>query len=392
MTSASSERSLGASRTPRASRASGDEPQTRPAPRGKPRKPGRRDDRGCFGALDLGTNNCRLLIAEPTRHGFRVVEAFSQIVRLGEGLKATGELQPGAVDRTLGALRQAAEKIARRPGIRYRCVTTQACREARNGADFIRRVRAETGIELEVISPREEARLAVLGCADLFDQRYRRCLVVDIGGGSTEVSQVEIPAGDPDARQRQTPRIIRWSSSPIGVVNLAERHPEKADRAVWYREMLEDARAVLDWPPRGLDADAEREARINCYVIGTSGTVTSLAGVHLDLPRYDRRHVDGMWLHRPDMQAAVQTLLGVDRDARAQNPCVGHDRADLVLAGCAIFDAVLEQAPAEHIRVADRGLREGILMSLIHGPRRRRRGRRRGPRGGAGQQGGTGAT
>jgi exopolyphosphatase/guanosine-5'-triphosphate,3'-diphosphate pyrophosphatase len=341
------------------------------------RPAGSRSGGRLYGALDLGTNNCRLLIAEPRGRGFRVVEAFSEIVRLGEDMKRDGQLQQAAMDRAVDALRSVSERMARRENLTFRCVTTQACREAANGKDFIERVRLETGIQLEMISPREEARLAVLGCSDLLDHNYQRCLVIDIGGGSSEISQVEIA---PEAERRGPPKILRWSSSPIGVVNLAERHPEIADREAWYEAMLADARTQLQWPPTGVSEREAAEACGNCYVIGTSGTVTSLAGVHLKLPRYDRRHIDGVWLDHADMRAAIDALIAVDHDGRAQHPCVGPQRADLVLAGCAIFEAVLEQSPCERIRVADRGLREGILISLMQGggrrkPRRRKRNR-----------------
>jgi exopolyphosphatase / guanosine-5'-triphosphate,3'-diphosphate pyrophosphatase len=334
---------------------------------------GQDDARPLFAALDLGTNNCRLLIAEPRADGFQVVEAFSQIVRLGEGLKEKGGLQENAMRRALDALKLVAERMARREGLKFRCVATQACREAANRDEFIERVRTETGIRLEIISPREEARLAVLGCLDLFDPEFQRCLVIDIGGGSTEVCQVEIPRPVAGAEARTAPRILCWSSSNVGVVNLSERHRECEPRIDWYHAMRDDALAILDWPPRDNTGAVREAACDNCYVIGTSGTVTSLAGVYKKLPRYDRRAIDGTWLPVEGMRSAIDELLALPAEERAKNPCVGHDRADLVLAGCAIFEAVLERAPCSRIRVADRGLREGILMSLIHGPKRRPR-------------------
>jgi exopolyphosphatase/guanosine-5'-triphosphate,3'-diphosphate pyrophosphatase len=120
------------------------------------------------------------------------------------------------------------------------------------------------------------------------------------------------------------------------------------------------------------------------HLLGTSGTVTTIAGVHLGLPRYDRTQVDGIWITPGDVHRVTRDLLALDYDTRAAHPCVGRERADLVLAGCAIFEAIALAWPAERLRVADRGLREGILLSLMEAdsvrPRRRRRRRRGGKR------------
>ena len=339
-----------------------------------------------FAALDLGTNNCRLLIARPAPEGFRIVEAYSNIVRLGEGLSQTGRLADGAMDRALQALTICAEKIARRRCTRVKAVATQACRSAANGAVFIDRVRAETGIRLQVISPREEAHLAVAGCLNLLDRKSHAALVVDVGGGSTELSWVDLTSGrlDMDPRRFQPQRlpVKAWTSIPVGVVTLAERFPEDdADRPGWYRAMVEAMKA---------DIAACREAEVvrpafdsgRAHLVGTSGAITSLAGIHLGLKRYDRRRVDGLWMSRDDCEATADRLLGVDVKSRAAEPCIGPERADLVLAGAAILQAVQELWPCQRVRVADRGLREGLLMSLMSVQRRRRRGRR----GGAGRK------
>jgi exopolyphosphatase/guanosine-5'-triphosphate,3'-diphosphate pyrophosphatase len=340
-----------------------------------------------FAALDLGTNNCRLLIARPSSDGFRIVEAYSNIVRLGEGLSQSGRLADGAMDRALEALKICAEKIARRRCARVKAVATQACRSAANGEAFIERVREETGIRLEVISPREEAHLAVAGCLNLLDRQAHAALVVDVGGGSTELSWVDLRAGrldmDPHRFAPQRLPVKAWTSIPIGVVTLAERFPEDdADRPGWYRAMVEAMKA---------DIAACREAEVvrpafdsgRAHLVGTSGAITSLAGIHLGLKRYDRRRVDGLWMSRGDCEATADRLLGVDVKMRAAEPCIGPERADLVLAGAAILQAVQELWPCERVRVADRGLREGLLMSLMSAQRKRRR---RGRRGGAGRR------
>ncbi len=331
-----------------------------------------------FGALDLGTNNCRLLVAARDGGGFRVVDAFSRIVRLGEGLSERGALSEAAISRALEALRICAGKLRRPEITRARCVATQACRTAANGPDFVELVQRKTGIELEVIQPSEEAKLAVLGCLGLVDLNAQAVLVVDIGGGSTELSWVDVNALKTlSPRERLVrPPIQAWASYPIGVVTLAERFPEAADRVGWFEAMKAFVRDQVVGPT---DAEALRDHFANgrAHIIGTSGAVTSLAGVHLNLRRYDRSRVDGVWVSRDEANAAGGRLLAMSRDERAAHPCIGPDRADLVLAGGAILEAIVELWPCARLRVADRGLREGLLMSLIHAQRRRRRRRRR---------------
>ncbi|MBS0360900.1 MAG: Ppx/GppA family phosphatase [Proteobacteria bacterium] len=332
-----------------------------------------------YGALDLGTNNCRLLIATPQGQGaFRVVEAYSRIVRLGEGLAASGRLSEAAMDRALAALKVAAEKLRRRRVLRLRAIATQACRMAENGQGFIDRVFAETGLRLQIIPPQEEARLSVAGCLNLIDRSSEAALVVDVGGGSTELSWVDLK----DAPPAGMPPLTAWLSVPIGVVTLAERFPEgEAATDAWFRAMVDTVKAEIGAFRR---ADPLREVfdADRAHLIGTSGAITSLAGLHLNLPRYDRNLVDGIWMTRGQCDAAAQRLMGLSAQGRAAEPCIGPDRADLVLAGAAILQAVQELWPCSRVRVADRGLREGILLSLMaeRGGRHRRRRRRGGAR------------
>jgi exopolyphosphatase / guanosine-5'-triphosphate,3'-diphosphate pyrophosphatase len=338
-----------------------------------------------YAALDLGTNNCRLLIAAPTPRGFRIVEAYSRIVRLGEGLSATGRLSEAAMDRSLAALRVCADKVRRRKAVRVRAIATQACRMADNGAEFVRRVAAETGLELQIITPREEAQLSVAGCLNLLDRSMDAALVVDVGGGSTELSWVDLKGQGLDARPRQFVAsrlpIKAWLSVPVGVVSLAERFPEDESGGepateAWFRSMVEDVKTRIAAFPH---AEGMRPLfdQGRAHLVGTSGAITSLAGLHLGLPRYDRNRVDGLWLSRGDCIAAADRLLKLTNAQRAQQPCIGPDRSDLVLAGAAILQAVQELWPCERVRVADRGLREGLLLSLMADrPKRRRRGRR----------------
>jgi exopolyphosphatase/guanosine-5'-triphosphate,3'-diphosphate pyrophosphatase len=332
----------------------------------------------CYAALDLGTNNCRLLIATPTQAGFRVVEAYSRIVRLGEGLSQSGRLSEAAMDRAMAALKVSAEKVRRRRVVRLRAIATQACRIAENGKAFIERVAEETGLQLQIISPQEEARLSVAGCLNLLDRSAEAALVVDVGGGSTELSWVDLAAAPPEGM----PPLKAWLSIPIGVVTLAEKFPEgDHGTEAWFREMVECVKAEIAAFER---AEPMRELfqGDRAHLIGTSGAITSLAGLHLDLPRYDRSRVDGIWMSRGECDAAAARLLALNPRERAEQPCIGPDRADLVLAGAAILQAVQEVWPCTRVRVADRGLREGILLSLMsdRGPRRRRK-RRRGRNG-----------
>lgn len=341
-------------------------------------------DSPCYGALDLGTNNCRLLIATPSGRSFRVVEAYSRIVRLGEGLSQTGRLSDAAMDRALAALKVTAEKVRRRKVVKLKAIATQACRAAINGPEFIARVAAETGLQLQIITPREEAQLSVAGCLNLLDRKAHAALVVDVGGGSTELSWVDLTTGGLEVEPGKfTPArlpIKAWLSVPIGVVTLAERFPEGAAATeTWFRAMVE---TVKDEIREFRHADELRPIfdAGRAHLVGTSGAITSLAGMHLGLRRYDRSQVDGIWMSRAQCDAAARMLLDLTPQQRADQPCIGPDRADLVLAGAAILQAVQELWPCARVRVADRGLREGILMSLMAGggKRKRRRRRRRG--------------
>ncbi|MCD2470055.1 Ppx/GppA family phosphatase [Jiella sp. MQZ9-1] len=334
-----------------------------------------RDKPQVYAALDLGTNNCRLLIAVPTRPGqFRVIDAFSRIVRLGEGLGRTGSLSRGAMDRATAALTVCAQKIAAREVNRTRLIATEACRAAANGAEFIEEVTARTGLSLEIVSRETEARLAVSGCGSLIDRKARGAVLFDIGGGSSEIALLDLRG--PHTR-RLASRIVAWTSLPVGVVTLAERHGGRNVTPEIFERMVTETIALIeDFPNR--DKLKDLVGTENFHLLGTSGTVTTLAGVHLNLERYDRRQVDGLWLTADDADALVKTISGWSFEERVANPCIGSDRADLVLAGCAIFEAIRRMWPARALRVADRGLREGLLteMMVADGVWRRRDGRR----------------
>jgi len=316
-----------------------------------------------YAALDLGTNNCRLLMAAKNEDGsLRVVDGFSRIVRLGEGLAHTGRLSDAAMARAYQALTACAQRIEARQPVAVGCVATQACRIAKNGQTFLNRVKTDLGLSFDVITPEDEARLSVLGCASLLEPERDFAMIVDIGGGSTELSWVkpkEVLAGALD------PPIIAWRSTPLGVVVVAEDEPEpESDLDVWYETLVSRLADTIRAAGGAEDLHAAF-AQDRADIIGTSGTVTSLAGVYLDLPRYQRTRVDGMWFDVADCRAVIKRLLHQTREERAANPCIGKDRADLVVVGGAIFDAVLRVWPSSRIRVADRGLREGVLMRLM---------------------------
>jgi len=311
-----------------------------------------------FSALDLGTNNCRLLIARPDGDDFRVIDAFSRVVRLGEGVMETGKMSEAAMDRTIDALKVCASKINRRRVSLSRHVATQACRMAGNCSTFVDRVYDETGLALDIISPAEEARLAVLGCQTLLRRRAEDAIVFDIGGGSTEVIHVR-------KSQDDVVSIGVWVSLPYGVVNLSEEFGTGAVGCGIYEQMVDKVtQALADFraqcpPDLGQDQD-------HFQLLGTSGTVTTLASVQLGLERYDRNLVDGSWLNCVETKAISRQLAELSIDERASWPCIGAERADLVVAGCAILDAILSYWPVERLRVADRGIREGILRTLMH--------------------------
>ncbi|MBB4641364.1 Ppx/GppA phosphatase family protein [Rhizorhapis suberifaciens] len=321
-----------------------------------PRSEGRWPHRRAYAAIDLGTNNCRLLIAKPSSDGFIVVDAFSRIVRLGEGLATSGRLSDAAIDRAIAALSVCSDKLRRRHVTLARSVATEACRRASNGSAFIERVYRETGIALDIISAEEEARLAVLGCHILLEPGEGPALIFDIGGGSTELVLVET--------EGPAPRIVDWQSAPWGVVSLTESEGyDPADpeaRIAGYARMrervTESFRPFAERLPKRLGG---------VRLLGTSGTVTTLASLHLGLQRYDRQAIDGLIVPSGSMRDISMRLSSMSIDERRELPCIGHERADLVVAGCAILECILDIWPAARLGVADRGIREGILRGLM---------------------------
>ena len=328
--------------------------------------------RRLYAALDLGTNNCRLLVARPTEDGFRVVDAFSRIVRLGEGLSQTGRLSEAASARTLDALRVCRDKMRARGVARARLVATEACRSALNGLEFLAQVRDTLGMHLEIVDRETEAFLAAAGCGELADQDAESIVLFDIGGGSSEI--VWMSRGRAGAAIAA--RVEAWESLRLGVVSLAETFGGDDVTPETFAAMTRHVDEALN----PFVAKVLHHRRCDKFhLLGTSGTVTTIAGVHLNLARYDRRAIDGLWLTSPEVDAAVARLRGMSYAERAANGCIGVERADLVLAGCAILEAIRARFPSQRIRIADRGLREGILAQMMRadqvGPHARPRAR-----------------
>ncbi len=340
-----------------------EKPSLTPDNRGHRCRPGIADAAATYAALDLGTNNCRLLVARGTPRagdaGFTVIDAFSRIVRLGEGLAKSGALCEAAMTRTIDALKICAAKVAAHRVGRARYIATEACRRAVNCADFMARVQNETGLDLEIISTEEEARLVVAGCAPLLDRCVPHALVFDIGGGSTELAWLRLGEGG-------EPEIVDSLSLPHGVVTLSDRYGGCEVSEATYAAMVDEVRAAIG-VIEGRHGICRHIADGAVQMLGSSGTVTTLAAVHLALPRYSRRRVDGAMLSFDELRCAARLLARQSHAERARHPCIGFERADLVLAGCAILEAICLLWPVGRLRVADRGIREGILFGLLRG-------------------------
>jgi exopolyphosphatase/guanosine-5'-triphosphate,3'-diphosphate pyrophosphatase len=330
-----------------------------------------------YAALDLGTNSCRMLIAQPQGSGFHVIDSFSKSVQLGQGLESSGKLSRAAMNRTLGALRICKQKLVRHQVTRMRLVATEACRRARNGATFLRHVRRETGLDLTIIAPEEEARLAVISCAPLVSTRTEQLLVVDIGGGSTELVWIDLTAVPRRERPRaimrlhagfrQDPspfpvaRVVDWISVPLGVATLRDQFHDVEDDAARF--------ALMSWYfEENLAAFAPstaQQSREGFQIIGTSGTVTTVAASHLGLKRYDRTKVDGLRMTSDQIDTVIRDYLSLGPEGRRTDPRIGRDRQALIMSGAAILQALMRLWPTDQLSVADRGLREGLLYQQM---------------------------
>ncbi len=310
-----------------------------------------------YAAIDLGTNNCRLLIAQVRNNAFRVIDSFSRIVRLGEGLSRSDQLNAQAIERTIEALRICADKMHDKGVGKSRSIATEACRRATDSDAFYKRVFGETGIQLETISTEQEAQLTLDGCAQLLDDKVSRAIVFDIGGGSTELMWVERTSAGAAI-------VLAMLSLPIGVVTLLEKYGSGVIERIHYEEIIAQVERALQ-PFDQEHGISDYLASHDFQLLGTSGTVTTLGGLYLNLPRYNRAKVDGLDMRVETITAISDRLASMDHDQRAQNGCIGPERADLVVMGCAILDAICRHWPSPTVRAADRGIREGLLMGLM---------------------------
>jgi exopolyphosphatase/guanosine-5'-triphosphate,3'-diphosphate pyrophosphatase len=321
--------------------------------------PGAQRRSATYAALDLGTNNCRLLVARAAGDSFRVVDAFSRIIRLGEGVAKSGRISAAAIERAVDALTVCRDKMRSRGVSRARLIATEACRAAQNSTEFRARIAEEVGLELDVIDRKTEATLAATGCTPLMDPQAEAVLLFDIGGGSSELVLLE--RSPPARRGPPLPRIKAWASLPVGVVTLAERHGGHVVTRETYEAMVAEVTTLV----AAFVAEKGGLGASGVHLLGTSGTVTTIAGVHLELRRYERRRVDGCWMDSDEATRVIERLLVMSYEDRVANPCIGAERADLVLAGCAILDAIRAAFPCQRLRVADRGLREGMLVEMM---------------------------
>lgn len=324
--------------------------------------------RAVYIALDLGTNNCRLMVARSYENGFKVIDGYSRIVRLGENLSKTGELDDEAINRTLVALKACANKIERHRPKKLRLIATQACRSASNSEQFLARVKNEIGLELEIIDQRTEAELAVTGCGDLIEKDANGALMFDIGGGSSELAWLDFRGGRPKAKSKISASIRSWQSLEVGVVSIADKFGGRDVSKQKFEDMVGYVSDKLK-AFKGRNKLKQMIKSHKIHLIGTSGTVTTLAGLHLGLERYDRSQVDGLMMRNIEVMDTMRVLVSMPYERRVAHQCIGADRADLVLPGCAIFEAIRREWTTEYIRVADRGLREGILISLMEADR-----------------------
>jgi len=330
-----------------------------------------------YAALDLGTNSCRMLIAQPKGSQFHVLDSFSKSVQLGHGLESTGKLSRASMNRTINAIRICRQKLDRHGVKNMRLVATEACRRARNGENFVAQVRRETGLTLEIIKPEEEARLAVISCAPLVSTKTEQLLVVDIGGGSTELVWIDltnVPARErPRAIMRlhagfksdpgpfAAAKVVDWISVPLGVATLRDQFADVDDDAARF--------ALMSWffeeNLEEFSPYAAAQAREGFQIVGTSGTVTTVAASHLGLKRYDRTKVDGLRMSSDQIDAVIQNYLTLGPTGRRNDPRIGKDRQALIMSGAAILQTLMRLWPTDRLSVADRGLREGLLYAQM---------------------------
>jgi exopolyphosphatase / guanosine-5'-triphosphate,3'-diphosphate pyrophosphatase len=311
-------------------------------------------------AIDCGTNSIRLLVADPpTEPGGELVDLARrmEIVRLGQGVDRTGRLAPEAIERTRVALADYAAQIEALGAGRVRMVATSATRDAANAADFGDMVRATLGVDPEVITGGQEARLSFTGAVrGLPTGRY---LVVDIGGGSTEFVLGESTVDDAanDGPPGGAPAAI---SVDMGCVRMTERHlrddPPSADQI---------AAATLD-----IEVGVDKALSVvgepaGATLVGVAGTVTTVTGIALGLSRYDPERIHHARVSTPDVRRVAGELLGMTHDERLALPVMHPGRADVIGAGALILKLILDRAGVPELVASEHDILDGIAYSLI---------------------------
>ena len=339
----------------------------------------RKPDRGeLYAALDLGTNSCRMLIARPKGNRFLVFDSYAKTVRLGLGLETSGRLSSAAMGRAVEALRVCRKKLKKHRVSRMRLVATEACRRAGNADEFIAFVGRETGLAFEIIQPEEEVRLAVVACASLVSDGTEQLLVVDIGGGSTELVWIDLTRVPGTERAKAIMRlqegfgsgagphpraeVVDWISVPLGVATLREQFDDVRDEAGRFALMsCHFEENLAEFAPYMVD-----RPRAGFQIIGTSGTVTTVAARHLGLKRYDRRKVDGLRLTSDQIDKVIRDCFASATGQPSSGLGFGRGRHALIMSGAAILQALLRVWPTNRLSVADRGIREGLHYAQMN--------------------------
>jgi len=314
-------------------------------------------------AIDCGTNTIKLMVATLGPDGAEVHERETRMVRLGQGVDRTGRLADEALARAFAAIDEYAVLIRRHPVERIRFCATSAARDATNGEVFAAGVRARLGIDPEVVSGDEEARLAYDGAVrNLRRAPVEPVLVIDIGGGSTELIlgadlSARSPSPSPDARSLARPSLDSVASMDIGSVRLHERHLSSDPPTP---EEVAAATADID---AALDACSVRPGEA-ATVVGVAGTVLTVAAGVLDLPAYDRDAIDQSVLSRADVHTMTERLLGMTVQERLGLPYMHPGRADVIGAGALILDRVLRRTRVDSLVASEADILDGICWSL----------------------------
>ncbi len=297
-------------------------------------------------AIDIGTNSIRLIVAEPLRGGnYRILDEEKESTRLGENLSKTGRLEARAIEKSLGALRRMKQIAEGFQISRLMTIATCAVREAANGEEFCRRAREELGIEIEVIGAEREALLAFASVQRAFDLANQHVAVVDIGGGSTEI-------------------VLAFGSlveavykTQLGAVRLSETYPDTATT-----EGFEQLIAGID---RHLRKNTKNPVFVPHTLFGSGGTFTSLAAMVMASKGQNGLPVRGYQVTRAEVRHLLDRLRKTPLKDRAGVPGLSPERADIIVAGLAIVDRIMDRFEINTVQVHNRGVRDGLLLTMI---------------------------